>query len=252
MLDKIDFYYFSPTGGTRKIGEILAKAISIKVNMYDLGKRENLESEISGDFVLVAVPVFSGRIPSIAAEKLKSMNGNGKKAVTLVVYGTRAYEDALLELNDVMKIAGFQIVASGAFVAQHSIVAEVGAGRPDKNDTIELKEFGEKILEKLKSVEKEILVPGNYPYRQISPSLVTPISLDGCNMCEKCIDICPSGAIKIESDKLVTDINKCILCMACVHNCPNKARILPPLLQEQMNNKLGSFKDIRRENEIYI
>lgn len=61
---------------------------------------------------MVAAPVFGGRIPSIVAEKLNELEGHGKKAVTLVVYGNRAYEDALLELNNVVEDRGFQVAAS--------------------------------------------------------------------------------------------------------------------------------------------
>lgn len=59
------------------------------------------------------------------AEKLNQLEGKGKKAVTLVVYGNRAYEDALLELNNVMEESGFRAAASAALAAQHSMASEV-------------------------------------------------------------------------------------------------------------------------------
>ena len=45
---------------------------------------------------MIAMPVFGGRIPAVAAEKLGELKGSGKKAVTLVVYGNRAYEEQML------------------------------------------------------------------------------------------------------------------------------------------------------------
>ena len=160
MLKEIELYYFSPTGGTRKIGEIFAEAMAEKVKLTDLGETkapvETPECE-----VVVAAPVFGGRIPAIVSERLGAVRGDGKKAVTLAVYGNRAYEDALLELNDVMEASGFQVIASGSFVAQHSIVPKVGAGRPDEKDMEELREFAEKVLDKLEAgVGGGVGVPG--------------------------------------------------------------------------------------------
>ena len=48
-----------------------------------------------------------------------------------------------------------------------------------------------------------------------------------------------------------TDIEKCMMCMACVAKCPTQSRILPPQLQAGLAQKLGIFKDVRRENEFF-
>ena len=37
MLDMIELYYFSPTGGTKKTGEIFCEAIARKVKTVNLG-----------------------------------------------------------------------------------------------------------------------------------------------------------------------------------------------------------------------
>lgn len=94
MLNSVDFYYFSPTGGTYKgasaIAYELAKYIN-EVNMFD----QTITNSTS-NVVVIAAPVFGGRILTIVREKIASLNGKGKKAITVVVYGVRAYEDALL------------------------------------------------------------------------------------------------------------------------------------------------------------
>ncbi len=252
MIGNLDFYYFSPTGGTKRAGEMLAKSIAEKINFYNLADKENVENK-SADIALISVPVFSGRIPAFVTEKLKSLNGNGKKAVTVAVYGTRAYDDALIELNDIIKSDGFKIVASATLVAQHSIVPEVGAGRPDGKDAEELKDFGKKILEKLeKPYNTEVSVNGNFPYKEVSPSQVTPLSNSDCNLCKKCVSVCPANAITVDHCSVVTNGDKCFLCMACVYACPASARALPSSMQEALNQKLGVFIGVRRENELFI
>ena len=40
MLEKVDFYYFSPTGGTKKVGEVFAGEVARTVCPWDLGKKE--------------------------------------------------------------------------------------------------------------------------------------------------------------------------------------------------------------------
>ncbi len=251
MLKSVDFYYFSPTGGTKKAGAVLVSEIAEVVNEVNLA--EKIVNNPSSDVVVVAAPVFGGRIPAIVADKIAKINGEGKKAITAVVYGVRAYEDALLELNDVVKNSGFDVVASLALVAQHSIVPEVGAGRPDLADIEEIQQYAKHILDAIEAGKTGLVtVPGNRPYKDSMKVPATPISVSSCGGCGYCASLCPTEAISITSEGVVTDAEKCIMCMACVAKCPMQSRILPPQLQAGMTQKLGAFKDVRRENEFYI
>ena len=253
MLKSVDFYFFSPTGGTKKVGECLANSVAESAVLHDLSDKKSPLSAPEGGLSIIALPVFGGRIPAFVAEKLKHIRAEKKKAATIVVYGNRAYEDALLELNNIAEESGFEIVASGAFVAQHSMCPEVGEGRPDEKDFEDIKNFGEKILDKLSgALGNKISVPGNYPYKADFIVPATPISTDFCSMCGKCITACPTDAISILSGKIATDFTKCALCMACVKTCPSGARILPPPMSEKIRQMLSKFKGLRRENETYI
>lgn len=252
MLDKIELYYFSPTGGTEKVGKAFAEVMADNVKLMDLGSNAPLGAEPECN-IIAAAPVFAGRIPAVVSEKLKKLDGRGKKAVTLAVYGNRAYEDALLELNDVLTGCGFQVIASGAFIAQHSMVPEVAAGRPDKTDLEEIKAFAGNALAKLeKGTKGEVQVPGNRPYKPEMTIPAVPVSLPSCTLCGKCEAVCPVGAIRQKDNSIQTDKNKCILCMACTHICPEHARILPPPLQEKMDQMLGGLKVLRNKNEVFL
>ena len=131
MRELTELYYFSPTGGTKKAGMLLCEGISWDIEAVDLGKKKEEPRQPKGNLVVAAMPVFGGRLPGVAAEKLRTLDGKGKKAVAVAVYGNRAYEDALLELKDILEECGFEVTAAAALVAQHSMVPEVGAGRPD-------------------------------------------------------------------------------------------------------------------------
>lgn len=202
---------------------------------------------------IIAVPVFGGRIPAVAIDRFKLLDGMGKRVVTLAVYGTRAYEDALLELNHTAEESGFEIVASAALIARHSIVPVVGEGRPDAVDAEDIQTFAKKVSEKLINGDRsKVTVPGNIPYKEHMMVAATPISTSVCNQCGACATICPTGAIQVEKDGITTELEKCILCMACVAHCPKKGRVLPHPMQKGMNEKLGVLKDIRRENEYFL
>lgn len=253
MFHTVDFYYFSPTGGTKKVGESFCTAISENIQKIDLGSNSEECEKTMSDLVVVAAPVFGGRIPSVVTDKLKTLDGNGKKAVVLAVYGNRAYEDALLELTNTMKESGFQVAAGGAFIAQHSMVPEVAKGRPDEKDILEIRDFAKKVLDKIENnTEMAVQIPGNNPYKESMKVSATPVCLPSCSNCGKCAEACPTGAIQIENGSMVTKLEKCILCMACVDACPQQARMLPTPLQEAMNQKLGALKTVYRENEIFL
>lgn len=251
MLKQVDLYYFSPTGGTKKAGMALASQLAETINEIDLA--EKVIANPNAEIIVIAVPVFGGRIPVIVTDKIARLTGDGKKVITAVVYGVRAYEDALLELNDAMKNSGFDVVASAALVAQHSIVAEVGSGRPDSKDAVEIQQFAKCVLETLEEGKKNtVSVPGNDPYKENMKVPATPLTLDTCGGCGYCAEVCPTDAITVTEGGVATDSEKCMMCMACVAKCPAQARILPPPLQAGMEEKLGALKGVRRENEFYI
>ena len=47
---------------------------------------------------------------------------------------------------------------------------------------------------------------------------------DRCILCKTCITVCPSGALSLNGDVILTDKEKCTLCGECVQKCPTIAR----------------------------
>ena len=160
------------------------------------------------------------------------MRGNGQNAVAVVVYGNREFEDALLELKNAMEGIGFRVIAAAAFIAEHSIVRSIAAGRPDEDDLRTAREFGAQVAEKLSKDDRpsSVQVPGNMPYREFGGMPAHPKAGKACIKCGLCAKRCPAGAIPTERPD-TTDPEKCITCMRCVAVCPKKARSLPvPML----------------------
>lgn len=78
MSDKMEVYYFSPTGGTKKVSDIFAAAIGKDAVWHDLRDKQTPTEQPQGELIIVAAPVFAGRIPSVVREKIKTLAGEGK------------------------------------------------------------------------------------------------------------------------------------------------------------------------------
>lgn len=157
---------FSPTGGTEKVAHIISRQWNESTVKIDLSVSKTNFSACDinkEDHVLVAMPSFGGRAPSVAIERLKQIAGNGARCTLVCVYGNRAYEDTLAEMEDAAKECGFQVVAAIAAVAQHSIIPQYAANRPDALDEKQLTEFAQRIADK---TEAAASIPGNRPYKK--------------------------------------------------------------------------------------
>ncbi len=183
-------------------------------------------------------------------QRLKNCTGEGTPAVTAAVYGNRAFEDALLELNDCVTAQGFRVVTSAALVAEHSISRAVAAGRPDGADREQLLGFAPAILRKLAS-GGDISVPGNRPYRAWTPSRAVPAVSETCTACGQCAAQCPARAISPDDPKH-TDPERCFLCMRCIARCPQHARTYPAKAQAMVDQRLAPLRTVRRENELFV
>jgi DUF1009 family protein len=72
--------------------------------------------------------------PQCIAALSNTLEGNGALAAAVVLYGNRNYDDALIELKDILTGRGFKVIAAGAFIGEHAFSTVLGAGRPDRED----------------------------------------------------------------------------------------------------------------------
>lgn len=246
--------YFSPTGGTKKVAEILSKVLSDEVNEIDITAPDSLRSISfsSEDVVLVSVPSYGGRVPKSALERLGRINGKSTRAIALVVYGERAYENTLLELGDALKASGFIISAGIAAIAEHSIVREVASGRPDERDVYDLTAIAGKVKRKLDSGSREeASILGNHPYRERAKTFPKPIVDGKCKKCMLCASLCPAGAID-KDDPAILDEGKCISCMRCVSIYPGKARNIDEGIYQKTKTMLENMISSRKAPEVHL
>ena len=224
-IEKWIIAHFSPTGGTRKVADAIAAGFHTPVIEMDLTQPGATAALGENDALMAVLPVYAGRVPQISLERLSALKGSGQKAVAVVVYGNREYDDALLETRNALEANGFQVIAAAAFIAEHSIVRSIAAGRPDAQDEALCRQFAADVMAKADDAAS-VQVPGNMPYKELKPSAFHPAASDACVRCGICAQQCPVGAISLE-DPSETLGAVCINCMRCVQVCPQQCLALP-------------------------
>lgn len=257
--------YFSPTGTTRKVLKGIIEGLQDgTVHEIDLtppsaeGYDRALKTE---GLTLIGAPVYAGRIPDTAVQRLKRLKADKTPAVIVVVYGNRAYEDALLELSTIVRETGFIPIAAGAFIGEHSystMTTPIAAGRPDPQDLDQARVFGALIREKLERIPslediQPLPLPGDFPFKDpgVWPEMSPTVREDLCNRCGICAEACPAGAIAMDTTVL-TDKKRCIDCCACVKACPTGARVMEEPLIQQIAHWLSETFTQRKEPEMFV
>lgn len=257
--------FFSPTQTTRKIIEGISQGLQVgnveNVDLTPPAAELQEPQEFCDDLAIIGSPVYAGRLPAATLSRFRRLKGNGAPAVIVVVYGNRAYEDALLELRDLVLEAGFKPIAAGAFVGEHSYstdAAPIAAGRPDAEDMEAAKSFGEMIRKKMAIIHaceqvEPLQVPGNFPYKEVRMlSDVAPaINESLCTICGKCRSACPTAAIH-NGNPTITDKGLCIRCCACVKVCPVGAITMEDPRIKQVAEQLCMNCSDRKKPETYL
>ena len=246
--------YFSPTHTSKQVAEAIVHGTGIKnVVPMNLTLQTVEETVIpTSALAVIVVPVYGGHVAPLAMERLENIRGLDTPTVLVVVYGNRAYEKALMELDAFAIPHGMKVIAGATFIGEHSYSTDkcpIADGRPNESDLNYAEDFGRKIMEKIQAAAGEVTLyqidvraikrPSQrfFPLFRFLRKVIklrksgtplprTPWIEDEslCTHCGSCAARCPAGAIT-RGDEVNTDAEKCIKCCACVKACTKKARI---------------------------
>lgn len=271
IINKIHAVYFSPTGGTKTIINALANDLSnllhVEIeytNLTILANRKKFYSFNSNSLVLLAIPVYAGRIPNKLLPDLeKCIHGNNTPVIPICVYGNRNYDESLRELLLLSENAGFIPVGASAMISQHAFSNILAKGRPDSEDLQKLSEFSKVISSKLQKDESPVAI--NYdrttpiaPYYTPLKTDLTPArflkakpvtDIEKCNGCGICVQKCPMNSISANNVSEVSGI--CIKCQACIRYCSTHAKYFTDEDFLSHVEMLEATYNIPREPEFY-
>ncbi|EJW99024.1 4Fe-4S ferredoxin iron-sulfur binding domain-containing protein [gut metagenome] len=244
---------FSPTHTSQQVGEAIVQGIEAENTFtLDLTHVTDISKEIPATALTVfTVPVYGGHVAPLALQRMNQIRAEkGAPAVVVVVYGNRAYEKALEQLEEFVSERGFKVIAGGTFVGEHSYSSDrypIATGRPNVDDLAYARVFGEKVRNKVETAidsehlyavdVRKIVRPHQSMFSLLrflyhiikwrktgQPMPRAPKTDENlCTHCGKCVSLCPNQAI-VKGEEQHTDVDRCIRCCACVKGCPQKAR----------------------------
>lgn len=237
----VHLIYFSPTGTTRTTVNAIAEGLAPEQTFdHDLTFAFDAQKQhLANGVAVIGIPVYAGRVPIDCLERLATFTAEDIPTVLIALYGNREFEDALVELRDVVTTQGFKVIAAGAFIGEHSYSTPEGpiaAGRPDAEDVRLAREFGQQVAAKIaRGVLDTPAIDGNVPYKErVQFGGVAPETNHAtCILCGRCAAVCPVRVITL-ADQVATRAEGCIMCTACVRACPTKARFFDhPMIEER-------------------
>ena len=285
--------YFSGTGTTEKIVTAVAEVITRAeenffrnpdIDFTPPAARKKTYRFGPQDVVVFGVPVIAGRVPNVLLPFLDTLEGNGAIAVPIVLYGNRNFDDALIELRNILQEHGFHTVAAAAFIGEHSFSKVLAAGRPDEADIDVAADFAKAVaakinayaadaagedqpldeaLEKILAEAGPVPVDGEQPLRpyykpqdrqgnHINILKVKPkLDETKCTGCGICVQVCPMGSIKWDRPYVKVD-GICIKCCGCEKKCPEGAFYFddPGYLYHKEELELGYPE--RKEPKLFV
>lgn len=216
---------FSPTGQSRACA--LAVAQATKQEFVELDVTHFIQRKkplaLVDTTLIVAYPVYGGRVPRLFAEYIRDqVTCTNCKALVIASFGNRAFEDALVEMEDLLLAKGVPLIGAASIGCQHSYTAKVGSKRPDIEDFYLL----DRLAVYLNGETKTVHPPGDRPYKRDMPIADPPymptLKNKGGKIHSQCYAVCPTGSLAKGDPSL------CIHCCACIQVSNNELAMENP------------------------
>ncbi len=264
----VKLVYFSPSGSTKKALEYIVQGMgNVNVEYIDMSILENRKKKhhFSENDIVIYGTITAALLFSPNKEIFRCFEGNGALFAGIAMYGNGYYGVTLKQLQRRATQQGFRVIGLAAVIGQHSGDTTIATGRPDIDDRVLLKDFGNELRTK---IENKDYILHKQPQTgwsrsklyniivfarqfQLGSDYVLPptfktkeIDATKCIECHTCEKNCPTQAIDLANKHF--DLSKCICCFRCINKCPQHAIIST---SKAMNGVMSDFgKRIGKKN----
>jgi ferredoxin len=248
MTKKAIVHYFSGTGNTYRVSSLVKKKLEENGFVVWLNSVENGKYAGPSDLDIFAFPVYAYDVPDIMMKYLHGiMPVEKKKAAVIAVHGMlwqkpRVPGDggdpgySFEHARRALARKGYDVAYTMAVGYPHSISMLLSTPPSAEQSLIRaasdmrVEEFSRKIAADDRSLQKCGILPAFY---SLLPGLLFRffgrmglgklyVADTGCIKCGKCIQSCPSKAIRFSLGRPRWDW-KCQGCQRCINICPNNA-----------------------------
>lgn len=248
--------YFSATGNCLYVAKRIGGTL---LSIPQLMKQNDIE--ITDDAVGIVAPVYAVEMPMMVKDFLSKAKIKTDYFFFVYTYGM-GYAAAFAHVEQVCREKGLKLSYINAIQMVDNYLP--GFEMQNQIDTLPKKNVEEQIKKLLSDIASRVETPVKITaadkaqmamYQKMLAKLILCkdtaqgyIVTDNCTRCGICAKVCPADNITV-TDK-VRFANRCEVCYACLHNCPQNAIHMKNEKSEvRFRNENISLKDIIEANE---
>lgn len=248
--------YFSATGNCLYVAKRIGGTL---LSIPQLMKQNDIE--ITDDAVGIVAPVYAVEMPMMVKDFLSKAKIKTDYFFFVYTYGM-GYAAAFAHVEQVCREKGLKLSYINAIQMVDNYLP--GFEMQNQIDTLPKKNVEEQIKKLLSYIASRVETPVKITaadkaqmamYQKMLAKLILCkdtaqgyIVTDNCTRCGICAKVCPADNITV-TDK-VRFANRCEVCYACLHNCPQNAIHMKNEKSEvRFRNENISLKDIIEANE---
>ena len=128
--------FYSPTYTaervTLKVAQQLAAGLDMPVTPLNITLPDGRETQCAfgpDDVLVLGYPVYGGRVPVYIEDYIHSLCGRADQSRTAGVVWQPCHRRCFDRRADILGEHGFQVMAAGAFIGEHSFTRKLAGGR---------------------------------------------------------------------------------------------------------------------------